>query len=662
MLISYNWLKSYIPEVPEVDKLTELITFKLCELESVEKLPNGDTVFDLKILPDRAHDLLSHRGVAYEIAGMLGLRVSENSSSNSFPQVLGSPRKEIGELGQTSSEKNNSSELSEKDNSVALLKTQLQIEIQTPSCKRYMGRIVRGVKVGTSPVWMVKYLESVGQRSINNIVDATNIILFGIGQPIHAFDLKRLDGEKIVVKNAKDGDELELVGSEKLKAKLRETDMMITDGVKNLAIAGVKGGLDSGINNDTTDILIEVASFDAVSVRKTARRLGIQTDASKRYENDLSSTLCDFAMMEISSLLKELCPEVEFEEVVDVYNIKQEERKVSFSADYISKVLGVKIPDEEIEKILNNYNYEFSHRSDLWEIRVPDLRLDITGAHDMVEEIGRVYGYDKIIPQLPDKIIGAKDNDIWTKICLAKNKLINDGYREVYNYALTDKGDMGILASASDKSFLRNNLLDGLKKSYELNRLNAPLLGTEEIKLFEVGTIFTKDGEEMHVAYLDKKNQVEMELDLFIKEKVSQDIHSEITHKILLNFCSARSVDLAQGSQDEHPATLLNPRIFKSWSSYPFMTRDIAVWVPEGTDSEILKNIYKEFGGELLLEEPKLFDSFTKPSKVEGEKARTSYAYHLVFQSYSRTLTDEEINKIMNSILEKIQHLGFEAR
>jgi len=327
-----------------------------------------------------------------------------------------------------------------------------------------MGRIVRGIKVSPSPEWVVKFLESVGQRSINNIVDATNIIIFDCGQPIHAFDLNQIPNKKIVVKNAKEGDKLDLVGSDKIIATLKETDMMITDGEKNLAIAGVKGGTNSGISDETKNLLIEVANFEPVGVRKTARRLGFQSDASKRYENDLSPELCDFAMKEICGLILEMCPEAEFEEIVDVYPTKQEVRKVSFSSEYIAKILGIKIADSEIEKILKNYNYEFSNNAGAWEITVPSMRADISGPHDMAEEIGRVYGYDKIVGKVPKLDYQAEDNSTWTKICLAKQKLIADGYREVMTYAFTDKGEVEIMASASDKNFLRTNLSDGLRK------------------------------------------------------------------------------------------------------------------------------------------------------------------------------------------------------
>ena len=599
MKISYDWLKSYISEIPNEDKIAELVTFHLCEVEDVIKLPNGDTVFDLKILPDRAHDLLSHQGVAREIAGLLGLEFK-------LP-VYKIPKTKP---------------------------TKLKINIETDTCRRYMGRIVRNIKVAPSPKWMVKYLESIGQRSINNIVDATNVVMFDCGQPIHVFDLKKLSAEHIVIKKALNDEKIELVGSEKNTAILKNTDMMITDSKKNLAIAGVNGGLDSGISNDAVDILIEVANFEPVSVRKTARRLSLQTDASKRYENDLSTTLCDFAMIEISALILEMFPDASFEEIVDIYPIKQEERKVSFTLFYISKMLGLDIKKEDIEKILKNYKYDFTSTNDSFEVIIPFLRLDLIGPHDFVEEIGRVYGYDKIVPILPKIDFDGKDNIIWNKISLAKQKLIKDGYKEVMTYVFRDKGEIEVLASASDKNFLRTNITDSLKESISLNQVNLPLLKTNEIKIFEIGTIFTKNGEQLNVAYGDKKNITEISLD---------------------EFCDNISPKLDFESSNNFSKNEIELQIFKPWSVYPFITRDIAVWVLEGVKPEKLINIYKDFGTELLVNEPKLFDSFTKENK-------TSFAYRLVFQSYDKTLTDEEINKIMSNITKKIASLGWEVR
>ena len=617
MKLSYNWLKSYIPDIPKADKVADLIIFHICEIESVEKLEGGDTVFDVKILPDRAHDLLSHYGFAREISGLLGLSM----------QI---PEYKVKET----------------------ISTDLKIEIESENCRRYMGRIAKGIKVGPSPKWMVEFLGVIGQRSINNIVDATNIVMFDLGQPIHAFDLAKLPGRKIVVKNARNNDELQLVGSEKITVKLKDTDIMIIDGKENLAIAGVKGGLLSGINDETTDILIEVANFDPVSVRKTARRLSLQTDASKRFENNLSPELCEKAMIEISALVMEMCPDVIFEDIVDVYPMKQEEKKISFSSKYISNKLGIHISDEKIEEILKNYSYIYYHEGEVWNVSVPYMRIDLECPQDFVEELGRVYGYDKVKPELPKMKNVDKDDDAWVNICIIKQKLIEDGYREIMTGTFSDKGDLEILASASDKNFLRTNLTDGLKNSLKLNKINLPLLDIPEVKIFEIGTVFTKRGEEMHVCFGDEKNITEMTLEEYIEEHSEDKFPYEIPwgRDGASDFLREKVLPLVSPRQ-----VLEEQKIFKPWSLYPFIVRDIAVWIPEGVPPENLENICKSFGTELLVREPKLFDSFTKGG-------RTSYAYRLVFQSYDRTLTDEEISTIMSNITEKILTSGWEVR
>lgn len=608
MLISYNWIKSYIEELPEPEKLAELLTFKLCEVEGLEKKENGDTIFDLNILPDRAHDLLSHRGVAREIAGLLELPFKENNFDKQ--ETIVTP-------------------------------TDLEIKVESSICRRYMGRIIRGVKVGPSPVWLKEKMESIGQRSINNIVDLSNFIMFDLGQPIHTFDLDKLENHKLIVRNATEGESIELLGFEKVgditkerSAILSSNELVIADEKDALVIAGVKGGRKAEVDKNTENIIIEIANFDPVSIRKTAGKYNIKTDASKRYENEISPELCLGAMEKISHYIKEICPESELEEVVDVYIKKPEVKKISFDSNYISKVLGIKISIEDVEKILGSYNYEYELNGNNFTVSIPFWRLDLNIPADFAEEIGRVYGYDKVDAILPTGIPFAKDNEVWRKICLAKNKLVNDGYQEVINSVFRNKGQVSVLAAASDKSNLRDNLKDGLKESIDLNIKNLPLLTANEIKVFEIGTIFLKDKEQINIAFGDKKNITELSLDDFYK-----DIQDEYTNQSLISI-PKREQEFAY---------------FKPWSIYPFIIRDIAVWIPEGVPPQKLIDIYQSFGTELLVGEPRLFDSFTK----EG---RTSFAYRLVFQSNEKTLTDDEINIIMDNITKKITELGYEVR
>jgi phenylalanyl-tRNA synthetase beta chain len=599
MKISYNWLKWYVDgELPTPEKMEEIFTFKLCEVEGIEKLADGDTIFDLNILPNRAHDLLSHQGVAREVAGMLGLKFKDPTELYKVP---------------------------------ASKSTNLNIEIKTPACRRYMGRIVRNIKVGPSPEWVVKHLESIGQRSINNIVDATNLVMFDCGQPCHAFDLKH--APQIVVTNAKEGEEFPVLGRDQIVAKLKESDMMITDGVHSLAIAGVKGGLNSGVTDATTEIVLEVANFDPVSVRKTARRLNLLSDSAKRFENDLSPEHASYAMRELSATILEMCPDAEFEDIVDVYTTPQQPRTISFSPAWIKKYLGISISEAEVIEILKNYGYEVTGEKDSYILSVPPLRLDLTGRHDVAEEVARLYDLKNINPVSLSLSEKPKVNEeVYTRLTVRK-KLLEAGYRETITYAFRKKGIFEVARGVGDKGALRTNLSDGLKESYELNRLNAPVLGLTDVKIFEIGAVWPKSGEEIHVAFADKKGVTEM---------------------TLIEYCEKNGISLT-GSYTDLFNTAYGSNRFTQWSLYPFITRDIAVWVPEGVTVEELANLYKTHGGPLLVRDPQLFDQFTKDGK-------TSVAFRLVFQASDRTLTDTDVQPVMESINTVLQQKGWEIR
>lgn len=597
MKISYNWLKWYIPDAPTAEKLAEIFNYHLCEVDSLENLSDGDVIFDLKILPNRAHDLLSHHGVAKEIASLLNIKYNDPTPKYKIPESK---------------------------------PTSLKIEIESDKCRRYMGRIIRNVKIGPSPDWVVEHLESIGQRSINNMVDAANIVMFDCGQPTHVFDLNKVK-EKIVIRQAKDGETLTTLDNK--DCKFKPSDLVIADSSRVLAVAGVKGGKIAEVDSSTTDVILEVANFDPTSVRKTAQSLNIVTDAKKRYENNLSPELASFAMLELSALIVEMCPEAIFEEVVDVYPKKQEIQKLSFSVNKISKILGLDVSVNEVKDILERYKFEYKNEDDEFQIVVPGMRLDLTMEEDMAEEIGRILGYDKVKGKLPEINFKPKINEIYSKILWARGKLLGEGYGEVMTTSFRDKGEVSVLASASDKNFLRANLADGLKESLKLNQTNAPLLGIDNIKIFEIGTVFKKSGEEMHIAYVDKKEIKEMTLEEFADS--------------VKNSSAFALGDTGQGTHDSLNF-LPNPTSFKMWSLFPFIARDVAVWVPEDISSEEVQKIIKENAGDMVIRGPELFDEFKKDGKI-------SYAFRLVFQSYDRTLTDAEINEVMTKIGNKIK-------
>jgi phenylalanyl-tRNA synthetase beta chain len=608
MKISYNWLKWYIPEAPEANKLVDIFNYHLCEVESVEHsvLNNKeDWIFDIKILPNRAHDLLSHQGVARELASLLNIKYVDPTPKYKIPESK---------------------------------PTKLKISILTNNDRRHVGRIVRNVKVCPSPQWMVDHLASIGQRSINNIVDATNIVMFDCGQPTHAFDLSKVEGAELNIRDAKDGEKIMLLTGE--EKELKEGMLAICDKAGNILDTGIKGGKHAEIKNTTVDLILEADNFEPVFARKTGQGLNIFTDARKRFENDLSPELAPYAMLELSATILEMCPDAVFEDIVDTYPQKQKERKLSFSAGRISNILGLTVSIDEIKDILKRYNFEYKNNGEKFEIIVPPMRLDLEIEEDMAEEIGRILGYDKVKPKIPKIDFKPKINETHTKITFARNKLLSEGYSEVMTYTFCDKGEIEVQNSASDKKFLRTNLTDGLRESLKLNQLNASFLGINQVKIFEIGTVFKKSGEEMHIAYGDKKEIKEMNLDEFTKSA-----------KPFLNGLAGVGDPGSRG-----PEKMALPMKFKMWSLFPFIARDIAVWVPENVKSEDVEKVIKKNMGDIVIRGPELFDEFKKGDKI-------SYAFRLVFQSYDRTLTDEEVNEIMAKITNKIkENNGWQVR
>ncbi len=599
MKISYNWLQTYIEEkLPEPEVLAEKIVFGAFEVEDVEKLVTGDTVFEIKVLPDRAHDCLSHYGIAREVCGLLGLTLK--------PLTF----------------KNHESVTSD-----------VQVTIETDMCRRYIGRKIFDVKVVPSPAWLVQRLESIGQRSINNIVDATNYIMFGLGQPIHAFDYDKVSNGKIIIRNAVEGEQITTLDGKEIT--LSATDAVIADSEKALAIAGVKGGNAAEVTTETKSIIIEVANFDPISVRKTARKLGILTDSAKRFENELTPHLAGTVIHIITDLICELAGGQPCDPIDD-YKQVAVQNTITFSADYINKILGTVIAHEEIKTILNNYGYNFQEEDELFKVLIPYERLDLIGPHDMVEEIGRAYGYEKIVPVLPNLDFKPARHETFDTISAIKLDLTSKGYNEVMTYSFVKKGDYEVARGPVGKSTLRTNLSDGIKASYELNKQNADLLGITEMKIFEVGTVFPKSGEVVHVAFADKKGINEMTLDEYVERNAP--LNKGSCHEALR---------VTEGSGVGE--------VFTMWSEYPFITRDIALWIPSETNPDEVLEILKSNGTSLLTREPKLFDTFSKDGK-------TSVAFRLVFQSFERTLTNEEVDKVMEVVYEKVKEKGWEVR
>ena len=588
MKYSYKWLQSHIEDpLPSPEALKETVIFHAFEVEDMETI-GDDTIFDIKVLPDRAGDALSHYGMAREIAGLLDLNFIP--SIYTLPEVSGT----------------------------------VPVDIKTKDCLRYKAIKVEGVRVGPSPAWLAQKLEAVGQRSINNVVDATNFILLDMGQPTHAFDADKVEGGIIIREAQTDESIATLSGEEKV---LKGGMMVIADEKQLLAIAGVKGGNAAEVTNDTTSIILEIANFNAVSVRKTSRSLSLITDASKRFENNVSPVMVESAAAKLLGMIT-LLAGGSATAMGEEYPVVQSERTLSFTLQELQRLLGNTIDDGAVVKVFDRYGYKYSKNEDAYTLEIPFWRQDITGVHDMAEEIGRVIGYDTIPAKPLPFATDIVPNEQYENIRKIKSYLSQQGYNEVMTYTFRKKGDVAISYGPKDKSALRTNLSDGLKESYEMNRLNEALLGLQEMKIFEVGTVFNKEKESVHVATADKGGVKEYSLEEFILP--------------------------AEASAEEgrmFPILPKNVPQFKPWSQYPFITRDLAVWVSSEESRKLLEETVARFAETYCVRPAMLFDVFIKDGK-------TSLAYRFVFQSPEKTLTDDEVTIMFSSLVMEIKSRG----
>ncbi len=584
MKYSYNWLQKHIEEtLPTPEVLKGRIIFGAFEVEDVQVL-HGDSIFDIKVLPDRAGDCLSHYGMAREIAGLLKLTLKTNDSTALPDTALALP-----------------------------------VEIKSDLCRRYIAIQIDGVKVGPSPAWLKDALEAVGQRSINNIVDATNYILLDTGQPTHAFDTSKIDGG-ITVRLANDNESI-ITLSEETKT-LKSEMLVIADYMGAVAIAGVKGGKTAEVDDKTTSVILEIANFDPSSVRKTARALGLPTDAAKRFENNLSAEVAGTSATQLLSLVLEIAGG-EVKGVKDIYPNPQAVRTLSWRVADIARVLASDMTGRKIGDVLDAYHYSWQFNEGEFTLTIPYWRADITGAHDIAEEIGRVIGYDSIAPEPLPFVPVTEHNETFEKINKVKAYLISQGYSEVMNYTFRKKGDVYVSYGAKDKSALRTNLSDGLKESYEQNRLNAPLLGMKTVKQFEIGTVFSATTETMHIATMDNGTIQELTLD---------------------EWCAQHETELKDIVVRAQPAASVP---FKLWSAYPYMVRDIAVWVADDAGKETLSTIAKEFSEKYCVQPAYIFDQFSKDG-------RESIGYRFIFQSFEKTLTEIEVNEWFTILADRI--------
>lgn len=659
MLISYNWLKKYFEKLPTPEEISDAFSKHLTEIEKVEEV-NDDMVFDIKVLSDRACYAQSHLGIAYELSAIKNIPLKENEI-NSF-SISKTPTLEI--------------KVEEKE-----------------LCSRYIGRRIDNIEVRESVTWLKEKLENIGQRSINNIIDTLNYVMFDMGQPLHAFDADKVEG-KIIVRFAKVGETITTLDNKEVK--LDPTILVIADEKDCLAIAGIKGGKKAEVNSKTKNIIIESANFNKSLIRNTSLRINIKTDASKRYENGLTTDFTKIGIEQATTYIAKFNSEVKIGPLVDIKNFEPKPKQIKTTFEFISNLIGIDVSEEEISEIFRRLNINFEEKSGEITLTPPPYRLDLNIPEDFAEEVARIYGYEKI----PSTILGKVklphiENRFFVWREKIKDILKEIGFSEILTHTLSSKGELEIEKSADDKKFLRTNLSENMEKALTLNLYNAPLLGLEQIRIFEIGKVFQK-GEEFTSLCIGISNTK-----LYKGESINEEIRKTREHvieKINSNITTLCTIDdnggilVLKGKaigkineidgvmefnldvlEADLPAQAGLPEIalgvgfgtsvlkYKTISPYPFVLRDIAVFVPseEGKEGDVLEIIKKHATG--LLIRADLFDTFTKREK-EKNIAKTSFAFRLVFQSHDKTLTDEEINKIMDQIASQMKEKGYEVR
>lgn len=607
MLISRNWLQNFFEAtLPPTDALVDALTFHAFEIDGVEKR-NADDILDVKVTPNRGHDCLSHRGIAKEVSAILNLPLKEA----------------VDPLGKGFTDRFDAAPRTDK----------ISITIEDPAlCPRYIASYITGVKVGPSPEWLKNSLEAIGQRSINNIVDATNLVMFNTGQPVHAFDAGKLTQKEgkfhIVVRKARDGEKLLALDNKEYVFK--DSMLVIADGNADVAVgvAGIKGGTPAGITEATTDVVIEVANFSGVSVRKTAQALKLRTDASARFEQGISPELDTFGMQNTIELIKNIAGG-ELVGVADVYPAPWVPTPVSVSLTKINQILGTNLVSEDVKNVFTRLGFDATEAGGVFTVVPPFERLDLTIAEDLVEEVGRIVGYDAV-PSVPLPVL-TREVEVNKEFQTAEHvrkELTDAGYSEVVTSVFSEKGERAVLNKVdSVRPYMRANVTDGLNEALKKNIPNKDLLGLKEVKLFEIGTVWKAGHEEVVVGTVTEK------------EKAQEEPLSMHEQKGLATY-----EDLPLSTTER----------YKTFSKYPYIVRDVALWTPVGTMSADVLQLITNEAGELLVRSS-LFDEFTKGEKV-------SYAFRLVFQSFERTLTEVEVNAIMEKIYASLKAKGFEIR
>ncbi len=644
--------------------ITELGSDAIVGEDPIDYLGLEDTVYELDVHKHRNNDCYYHIGFAYIVASVLNKKVK-------MPDFSFKEEKE-----------------SVKDN--------FKLTVDTDNCPYYLAKLVRDVKIGESPDFIKKRLISAGMRPINNVVDISNYVMLEFGQPLHFFDKDRL-GNNVLVRMAKDGEEI--ITLDKKQRTLTSNDIVITDGEKPVCIAGVMGGENTEVESDTKNILIESAIFNPYSIRNTAGRLNLRSEASIRYGKGLSYEYTMMAIKRACHLLEKYAGGKVLSDTVIHDKIDKTEKVVTFKAFEVNKLLGIQISDDDMKLELEKLDFKYTYKEGVFKCMIPSRRGDIDPkVADIAEEIGMLYGYHNLKSTLPlvETKKGEYKGDVGLRKSISK-KLRALGLNEVKTYTLVSKEmseqfnyehkENKYLPNpmSADKAVIRTSILPSLLNIYSYNKKRH----VNDINIYEIAKTYDVNYEEdSKIAILMSGNYVtntwqntSIKVDFYLLKGIIENLldylgfknryhfevlndesfHPGISAKIILDKeevgvigrihprINKDDIYLAEVSMTKLNRNV-KPLKFKAAPIYPEIVKDVAFIISKEITSSDVEKVIKKAGGRLL-SNIDVFDVYTGEKVKENEK---QIAYKLTFNGVDRTLTEEEVMDVFNNIIKKV--------
>ena len=637
--------------------------------DPIKYLGLDDTLYELDVHKHRNNDCYYHIGFAYEIAAILNRKVT--LPDDSFKEI--------------------------KDS----IKDHFNLKVETKKCPYYLAKMVTDVKIKESPDFIKKRLLAAGMRPINNVVDISNYVMLEYGQPLHFFDKDKL-GNNILVREANNENIITLDGKER---KLTN-DIVITDGNKPVCIAGVMGGENTEVDENTKTILIESAIFDAVSIRNTANRLDLRSEASIRYGKGLNYEYTNKAILRACHLLEKYADAKVLSDMVIHDEIDKKEKIVEFKPSEVDKMLGIKVSEEDMKKELERLDFKYKLDSGKFIVTIPNRRLDIDpNVNDIAEEIGRLYGYHNLVSTLPKVDIKKGDyigNVKYRK--LISKRLRSLGLNEVKTYTLVSRDMLKfnyenkenvILPNpmSSDKEVIRTTLIPSLLNVYNYNKTRK----VNDILIYEIAKTYDINyNEDSKICILMKGNYInnnwnntKIKVDFYLIKGILENLldylglknrysftisdipnmHPGMSARVLLDrkeigiigrihpTDSKDEIYICEISMDKL-MTNIKPIKYKEISKYPSIIKDMAFIMSKDTEAKEVLDVIKKSGGRLLTD-INIFDVYEGENVGNNEK---SIAYSLTFNDNTKTLTDEEVNTLFEKIIKDVENKGYKLR